>query len=76
MKEKKKTSKWSIIIAVVVCALTIPESYHYLGEFSPKWIMVQILFAVIVGIAFEAFQRHQRKKYALEEGEESSSKEP
>ncbi|KGF10350.1 hypothetical protein HMPREF1633_10020 [Tissierellia bacterium S5-A11] len=67
MQEKKKGSKWSIIIAILVCALTIPASYYYRGEFSPKWIIGQILFAVLIGYGFEFFQGQQRKKYDLEE---------
>lgn len=58
----KKGSKWSIIIAILVCALTIPASYYYRGEVSLKWIIGRIIFVLCVAVAFESFQKYQREK--------------
>ena len=72
----KMLSKKSVVLFIITLALILEECYRFRGDISFPWILKRIVIVVAIALAFEAFQRHQRKKYALEEGEESFSKEP
>ena len=73
---KKESLLPSVPTLLFILVLTVSEGLYCRGDISIPWIAVQVGICLVLGYAFEAFQRHQRKKYALEEGEESSSKEP
>ena len=76
MQEKKKESLLpNVPSLLLVIGLTIADCIYFREDISIRWIAIQVAICLAIGYAFEFFQRHQRKKYGLEEAEEASSQE-
>ena len=74
MQEKKKESLLpSVLSLLLVIGLTVADCIHFRGDISIRWIAIRVAICLAIGYAFEFFQRHQRKKYGLEEVEEEVS---
>ncbi|MBS4872458.1 MAG: hypothetical protein KHZ78_06435 [Peptoniphilus sp. oral taxon 375] len=74
MQEKKKESLLpNVPSLLLVIGLTVADCIYFREDISIRWIAIQIAICLAIGYAFEFFQRHQRKKYGLEEAEEEAS---
>ncbi|WP_099208188.1 hypothetical protein [Urinicoccus timonensis] len=76
MQEKKKESLLpNVPSLLIVIGLTVADCIYFREDISIRWIAIQVAICLAIGYAFEAFQRHQRKKYGLEEVDQGSSQE-
>lgn len=74
MQEKKKESLLpNVPSLLLVIGLTVADCIYFREDISIRWIAIQIAICLAIGYAFEFFQRHQRKKYGLEEAEEEEA---
>ena len=76
MQEKKKESLLpNVPSLLLVIGLTVADCIYFREDISIRWIAIQVAICLAIGYAFESFQRHQRKKYGLEEIDQDSSQE-
>lgn len=76
MKEKKKEFLLpNVPTLLLIIGLTVADCWYFREDISIRWIAIQVAVCLAIGYAFEAFQRHQRKKYGLEEVDQESSQE-
>lgn len=64
---EKKSLLPNVPTLLFVIGLTVAECWYFREDISIRWIAIQVAICLAIGYAFEAFQRHQRKKYGLEE---------